>query len=581
MKKIRSIKIENVKGIDSKQFNLDIIPNKPSIVVAPNGFGKSSLTTAFNSLNANGIKLDKDTFHKNDESNKPKLVLTVENDDKSQEDLTADENINNIKNRFDIFVINNLLVSKYKKQSFGGKTVVSSSIEVGSIILVDKIPAKKSILYAPAAEKADFGANGKVLTNISILLTNPLFLCDMVNYVDLSKYSGARISDAITKFVTGINSLEGSASKIISEAAIELLPELKRKAVLEPIVKILEKYVKGLSSEVDKYLTAVQIVNIYKKDKKVFDQSCKYAEYLNEKKTYEHMLTAFNATWKNIKATEVDGLLVINFPKANQISNGERDVITFLSSLIRATRKLKKDDCILIVDEVFDYLDDANLITAQYYITQMISDFKKSGRKLYPLIMTHLNPYYFKNFCFKDQKIYYLNKQNAHINRSVEKVLFNRENTSIKAELSCYFLHFNTNHVDASANFYLVGLDISLGKSEEFKAVIDAEVVKYVSGKTSYDPISVCLALRIKVEEVVYSLLQSSEDKAEFISIHKTVSKLDFAGEKGIEISETFYLLGVIYNDIAHIKPNTDYSTPIISKLSNKIINNMVIDLFK
>lgn len=38
--------------------------------------------------------------------------------------------------------------------------------------------------------------------------------------------------------------------------------------------------------------------------------------------------------------------------------------------------ELTKLDNILIIDEVFDYLDDANLMAVQYYITQMIKEFK-------------------------------------------------------------------------------------------------------------------------------------------------------------------------------------------------------------
>ena len=59
-----------------------------------------------------------------------------------------------------------------------------------------------------------------------------------------------------------------------------------------------------------------------------------------------------------------------------------------------------------------------------------------------------------------------------------------------------------------------------------------------------------------------------------------TVNKLNFAEDKGVAVSDTFYLLGVLYNDIAHIRPNTDYATPIISKLNNRVIKNVITKLF-
>jgi len=55
--KIKSIEIIHVKGIGNHPFQLDLIPNKPNILVAPNGFGKSSFGIAFDSLG--GIKLNR------------------------------------------------------------------------------------------------------------------------------------------------------------------------------------------------------------------------------------------------------------------------------------------------------------------------------------------------------------------------------------------------------------------------------------------------------------------------------------------------------------------------------------------
>ena len=40
---INSITIENVKGIERLEIKQTIQPNRPNILVAPNGFGKSSI----------------------------------------------------------------------------------------------------------------------------------------------------------------------------------------------------------------------------------------------------------------------------------------------------------------------------------------------------------------------------------------------------------------------------------------------------------------------------------------------------------------------------------------------------------
>ncbi|OQB82063.1 MAG: hypothetical protein BWX87_00366 [Bacteroidetes bacterium ADurb.Bin123] len=67
--KIKSIEITNVKGIGNHNFQLDLIPNKPNVLVAPNGFGKSSFGVAFDSLRRNKIELDAKNYH-NDNSKK-------------------------------------------------------------------------------------------------------------------------------------------------------------------------------------------------------------------------------------------------------------------------------------------------------------------------------------------------------------------------------------------------------------------------------------------------------------------------------------------------------------------------------
>ncbi len=48
---IKSIHIKNVRGLGDRKIELNMIPNKPSLLVAPNGSGKSSFAFAFQWLN--------------------------------------------------------------------------------------------------------------------------------------------------------------------------------------------------------------------------------------------------------------------------------------------------------------------------------------------------------------------------------------------------------------------------------------------------------------------------------------------------------------------------------------------------
>lgn len=76
---INIIELKNVKGIGNKSFQLDLRPNKPNILVAPNGFGKSSFALAFDRLRRDRIKLGDKEYFNNDTDNRPELKITLSN----------------------------------------------------------------------------------------------------------------------------------------------------------------------------------------------------------------------------------------------------------------------------------------------------------------------------------------------------------------------------------------------------------------------------------------------------------------------------------------------------------------------
>lgn len=93
--KINTIEITNVKGIGNHTFQLDLNPNKPSILVAPNGFGKSSFGIAFDSFRRNKIELNPKYYHQNDDNNRPVVSMLIE-DGGIPTTLIADDTQNTI-----------------------------------------------------------------------------------------------------------------------------------------------------------------------------------------------------------------------------------------------------------------------------------------------------------------------------------------------------------------------------------------------------------------------------------------------------------------------------------------------------
>ncbi len=572
--KIQSITIENIKGIKNQTFNLDIIPNKPSVLVAPNGFGKSSLAIAFNSLNNNRINLDKDYYHEDNSNFTPKITLSFERD-RTSSTLEADNSKNDIFKEFSCFVINSQLYARGIGSIFGAAT---ATMNIEDIVLVDKIPRKAVFNYKYNTLKKYFGTNSKILPNINYLLSNKILIISLFEKRDFfDKAIRTKNQRIITTFIDKINALSPSISKDkILENIGSDLSDLQKNTYLKAIADIIKNYE---TNEVSCYLSAIQFIWLYNDDKNGFKKVYEYYSYEVKKEKIEGILSTFNSTWKKIEAKEEQNQLVVKFPLAKDISNGQRDVLSFISMLFKAREKLTKSSNILIIDEVFDYLDNANLVAVQYYITKFIDEMKKEDKNIYPLILTHLDPSYFTTFAFKDLKIYYLKQQQAQTSINFENLLKNRNKDSIKDDVSKYLLHYHTEKINKRDDFKNLGLKETWGEGNNFKNYIEGEVQKYLKDE-DYDPFAVCCAVRVKIEENIYNKLKE-EDKEQFLKTHETRKKIDFAESKGVSSPEIYYLLGIIYNKGMHWEEDKDNVTPIVNALTNLAIKQMIKEVFK
>lgn len=581
---IKSITIGNVKGFGSNQcFQLNIIPNKPSILVAPNGFGKSSLTAAFNSLNANRMLLHKDHYHQDNNTNIPYLAIEYRKTDGSFETLEANDSFNEIGNIFDVFVINSKLEAKASTRKISGRTIAVSSMETAPIILVNTIPEKTRIVYSYSNLCSIFGLNGKILPNITTILKDKIFIKLLSeHYTILDRTNNIGEQTFFNALAGEINSLGYTADKLKVWIYANKLAELRNIQYFTSFAQIILNYPEFNYSEIESYLVAYQISKIYSQDTEKFKKACKYNQYEIEKAGYLDIFSFFNATWKDVKPQEIENSLVLTIPKAKYISNGQRDVLTFIALLQQAKNKFSKNNCILIIDEVFDYLDDANLIAVQYYITQFIDKFKDEGKKFYPLILTHLNPFYFHSYAFseKNKKVYFLKTSSILTDTNMRKLIEKREEESIKDAVAKYFLHYHNQEINIREKFKNLSLKETWGEINVFNNFVNSEVTKYIQ-EQSYCPFSVCIALRKKIEEKIYLQLATSTLKNQFINIHGTPNKLDFAENNHIFIQETYYLLGVIYNEVAHLKNYVQNNSPLINKLENMTIKSMIKKVFE
>lgn len=582
---IKTIEITNIKGIGHRLFTLDIVPNRPNILVAPNGFGKSSFAIGFDSLKSNKIELDDKQYFLKNVGNRPILTLTLT----TGEILVADDTQNTISDYFDVFVINNQTEPKSVIQTFGGRSFAKTSLEILPTVLIQTIPVKILFDYNSAALKTEFGLNGnKLLTNISNLFNCGKLFNRLDAEVDFSRFGLKSYSKVFESVIQEINNQNGTGNSIKDWIQVNILPVLETLDELKKIANIITSFgFSEVSNDVDAYLSAWQIIAIRHKMGINYKKACKYLFYLDEKDDCSKTIDSFNPVKDrfDIRPKVEGNSLVIKWPKAHEISNGQRDILTFIALLLKSRRNLKKQDCILVIDEIFDYMDDANLITFQYYISTFIDEMKRQKRRIFPILLTHLDPLFFNHFCFNDTKIKvsYLKEVNIKSNQNILKLIYKREDPSIQNSVDAYFFHFHPTNVeiDLTTEFKSLKLNSDWAKPEKFFQKINREVRRYLYEDETFDPLAICFGVRIQIEKLVYNLIPDVENRRKFIEdINGTKNKLRFAQSINVHIPETYFLLGIIYNTSLHLSEGQDISKPLGLKLENGTIKQMIRNIF-
>lgn len=583
---INQVEITNVKGIGNKSFQLDLNPNKPNILVAPNGFGKSSFALAFDRLKRDKIELGDKEYYNKDTTNRPELKIILSNGT----ELIADDNQNTISDMFDVVVIKNQTEPKSVVQTIPGRPPFArTSLDIVTTTLVQTIPPKVDFSYHSATLKANFGTNGnKILTNISSLFSSGRFFYTIENKINFSRFDLKAFKKLIEPAIEQINNEGGTGNQIKAWIVDNLIESFKEHEEFSKFAKEIQSFgFDVLNDEVDYYLTAWQLINVRNEMGADFKKACKYLYYLDKKQHYTETIANYNPVKDrfDIKPKAEGNSLVVNWPKAHEISNGQRDILTFMALLLKTRNSFKKKDCILVIDEIFDYMDDANLITFQYYISTFIEEMKGQKRRIFPILFTHLDPLFFNHFCFNDNKIKvcYIKDIKVKSNQNILNIIYNRADETIKDTVDAHYFHFHpdSGEIDITEEFKALKLNPDWGTPEKFFKKIFREVRRYLFDDETFDPLAICFGVRNRIEQLVYDKIPDDENKRKFIEENNgTKNKLHFAQNIGVQIPETYFLLGIIYNTSLHLSQGQDISKPLGLKLENGTIKQMIMNLW-
>lgn len=568
---ISKITIENIRGFESNSLDVNLRPNTANIVVAPNGFGKSSISTAFKCATGSTLIVATSDKFKNEDVRVSRFEIRADGII-----LEATAGKNEISDWASISVIKSSIEPKAKLPRVNGFPVAKPYMEIPSLDL-GVAPKKEKLSYDFQKVKIEYSPIAKVAPNLSKLLEAPAIratLLDAMPEIDrLKQVAPTKMLDEAMAFVKGQN---GTRSEI--EEALEA--NLREKIESIECIKLLLEVMLAAKTDIGwsaAVLLCGQLRQLCVLDRKNLKKWLQRGEFEYRVQWAKEFISDINAGWVAAEVKETKGRLLVNFPDATSLSNGQRDLLFFATSLIRASNADVTATAIIVIDEVFDYLDDSNLIVAQYFLSRLIDRFRKNNGKLYLVILTHLDPAFFKGYALRRQNITYLGTANQVVTETMRKIIIERENPVWASEVPQYFLHFHPENYDLSEVFNInFGLPKLHGKSFEFYKFLRLHWEKLEAGEDDYDPFAVCAFVRVEIERRIYRDLNSQDMREEFLATKGTANKIVYAEGMGVEVPEVCLLLGILYNDAMHKKGAIDQRSNIALKVKNIALRRMM-----
>lgn len=595
MNLLKRIKIENIKGKDSFEVTFtDLTANQPNIIVAPNGYGKSTIATAFKAAGSGKMKLDSKDVYQQNPDNHPKLEIELCGENAGI--FVSTDTDGNISRHLSVYTISSPLYAKSTTRGFNRNVAATADLRVEQVIIYNSIPENHSISYSYRSVSGWYGNKSKLFINIAEMLTNYNNISHLLDIKDCLKKCSVQqwIQSKFTQFLDNCPS-SGTASNIKQQISQDTITALRENSNINSLFDCIA----GMKSkpdgwgDIDIVFTAIQLCKIMKQyydggENDVLKKVHAFLAYKEAKDLIDERLNLFNTTGRIIRTREDHGKLVINFDRAASMSNGERDILSFISNLTKFEISFKNKIGILIIDEVFDYLDGSNMLAVQYYLSELINKYKAVGKVLFPIIFTHLDPEVFANYYFRKKKVHYISSfAPIELDSQIVKLLRLRESRTLtddeKEEIEKYYIHFiDETHSLSNQLAAKISNDFT-ESSTSFRSSLYDEITEKYLPENSYNPIMIIAGVRIRIEEMVYRQLNPC-DQCEFIQQHKVINKLLFAEDHGIEVPELFYLLQPLYNDGLHLGGNdNDVSLKMKScylKTNNLHIRRMIQMLF-
>lgn len=590
-----TFKIRNIKGYGDvpTPIVLNLDHKKVNFVVAPNGGGKSSFVAAFSCLDNGRINVPKELKYRKQDWAASSLSVDVDGSV-----WIANGRSNKISAEWNPFIINTRVFTEVVAAVGPRGGMLNEPVtKVQSVKVADVVPSVQ-MPYNFANIQAGFGRKSGALKDFSAQINTVDFLMAVKETLPLlyqfNYYAKAR--NRVSELVNVINGKPGYVRSIkskMTDADFKTIEQYKNYKIFK---QAFSKIIGSGSHKLDFFLLFYQLLQVYSANTVAVKACIAWAEYELLKRQISMDLQCVKCPWKEAVLSERNNSLFIDYPLADEYSNGQRDIMTIYSQLLLFKIKIQDNKkYLLILDEVFDYLDDGNLLAAQYFLSDLLD--KTNHSNVYTILFSHLDPTYYRTYVLKKMlNVVHLHPQTPIPNTLTKCFIGYREwlkqqigdvaKTQLYRDLSNKIFHYNP--VDCNYRAQILANQhpnhaarVTWGEKRVFYTYLIDEVNNYLNG-LQYDPYAVAFSIRIRIEKMAYSQINDAGLKQQFIDTDETFPKIEFCENNGIHVPVFYMMVLAIGNEASHLKclAGGYEEKEIVYKLKNNTVKRIIEHLF-
>lgn len=587
--------IKNIKGYGDPAIvrSIDVLPRKINLVYAPNGSGKSTLTAALRNLERGGLNVPKYDRYKKSENVVCKLSVKIDHDD--AQTYVAHKGVNQISAKLHPFVIDSRLIGKtHNEEGLDDAQLTKGILYVKPIVLVDEVPEDIKCVYSLEDIRGTWGRKSKVLKSIDAILSNHSLFQKFEAIETILEFSTKpRMTAAIEVLKEKLNSLEGNYNTLHDRVEDKHFSRIHSYGKYQTYLQFVRKQFPTIKNDLDRFLFFYQLRHIYNQDSAVFHKAVIRAKYDVYKEKLVGDAEVLKTSWQKFKLVDDTNQLIAEFPQSDEVSSGQRDVMILRVLLDLFEKSLVNGINLLVIDDVFEYLDDANKIVAEYYLKKLLN---KRSDDIFIVLLSHLEKRNFRTHLISEKdihEVYLLGSDCARVT-DVKGLTAFREKLNeeripgdakdvLYGKISKYLFHYapTTEDLRMLIHPYVgpgnIGLKEKYGDKNTFFTFLVDELNKYFANG-DYDPYAVATAVRILEEKKLYEALEDDK-KPGFIDTYETLRKIEYCENNGINVPDSYRFVTSIHNEADHCTANPDGTFKekgMVYSLKNKSVKDII-----